>query len=91
MGLPTTAPKVISREAGSGTRKFFEQAILQSKRNYHADQYVGSNQLMLDTVSKTKNSIGYLSFEYAAKILTTTLRDKVHVGAVTFNDQTYLP
>ena len=82
--LPKKPPKVISREAGSGTREFFEKSILKSDK-YTADQYVGSNQLMLDAVNNTDNSIGYLSFEYAKSILSFPKYSKnVAVAAVTF-------
>ncbi|WP_424526882.1 phosphate ABC transporter substrate-binding protein [Spiroplasma endosymbiont of Glossina fuscipes fuscipes] len=58
----------LTREAGSGTRDFFESAVIQTK-NYDTNQVAASNGAMYQAVSTTAGSIGFISFSYLKTII----------------------
>ncbi|WHQ36826.1 phosphate ABC transporter substrate-binding protein [Spiroplasma sp. SV19] len=58
----------LTREAGSGTRDFFESAVIGTK-NYETNQVAASNGAMYQAVSTTPGSIGFISFSYLKTII----------------------
>ncbi|MBW3058226.1 phosphate ABC transporter substrate-binding protein [Spiroplasma poulsonii] len=58
----------LTREAGSGTRDFFESAVIKTK-NYDTNQVAASNGAMYQAVSTTPGSIGFISFSYLKTII----------------------
>jgi len=55
-----------TREAGSGTRSYFETSVLKGNSN-HAS-VATSNGAMLNSIENTPSSVGFLSFSYIKKI-----------------------
>lgn len=58
----------LTRESGSGTRDFFESAVIKSKK-YETNQVASSNGSMYQAISTTPGSIGYISFSYIKRII----------------------
>ncbi|WP_425380340.1 phosphate ABC transporter substrate-binding protein [Spiroplasma endosymbiont of Stenodema calcarata] len=58
----------ITREAGSGTRDFFESVVIKMK-NYDTNQVAASNGAMYQAVSTTPGAIGFISFSYIKTII----------------------
>lgn len=62
---------VVSREEGSGTRDGFEEALKKADNNYSLATdavSVASTGAVIDTVSKTAGSIGYVSIGYTDNV-----------------------
>ncbi|AHF58148.1 phosphate ABC transporter substrate-binding protein [Spiroplasma eriocheiris] len=57
----------LTREAGSGTRDFFESSVIKTK-SYSTDQVASSNGAMYQTLATTPGSIGYLSFSFIERV-----------------------
>ncbi|UZQ29815.1 MAG: phosphate ABC transporter substrate-binding protein [Spiroplasma phoeniceum] len=58
----------LTRESGSGTRDFFESAVIKRKK-YETNQVASSNGSMYQAISATPGSIGYISFSYIKRII----------------------
>ena len=70
----------VTREDGSGTRSYFEKAVIKTK-NYNFDSVVSSNGGMVSTINNTPGSIGYVSFSFADTIV-RNYKQNIQIGAV---------
>ena len=70
----------VTREDGSGTRSYFEKAVIKTK-NYNFDSVVSSNGAMVSTIDNTPGSIGYVSFSFADTIA-RNYNQNIKIGAV---------
>ena len=70
----------VTREDGSGTRSYFEKAVIKTK-NYNFNSVVSSNGAMVSTIDNTPGSIGYVSFSFADTIV-RNYKQNIQIGAV---------
>jgi len=70
---------VVSREEGSGTRGYFENAVMRSTGKEITDHAIiqDSNGKIRTTVAGDKHSIGFLSLGYASSDVKTVMLDGV--------------
>jgi phosphate transport system substrate-binding protein len=70
---------VVSREEGSGTRGYFEDAVIKSTGKEITDHAIiqDSNGKIRTTVAGDKHSIGFLSLGYASSDVKTVMLDGV--------------
>ncbi len=70
---------VVSREEGSGTRGYFENAVMKSTGKEITDHAIiqDSNGKIRTTVAGDKHSIGFLSLGYASSDVKTVMLDGV--------------
>ncbi len=61
VGGPDLAVVVVNREAGSGTRGAFEEIVLQKLQNTNQGLVQASTGAVQQTISVTKEAIGYIS------------------------------
>ncbi|AGM25879.1 phosphate ABC transporter substrate-binding protein [Spiroplasma syrphidicola EA-1] len=57
----------ITREAGSGTRSFFESSVIY-KKDYSTNEVASSNGAMFQSVTRTPGSFGYISFSFIEQV-----------------------
>ncbi len=89
VGGPDTTIAVVVRDKASGTREMFDEHALEKKESVKNAIECNSNGLVRETVSSTKNSIGYISLGYLNSSIKAIKYNGVEANLETARNQTY--
>ncbi len=89
VGGPDAAIVVVVRDKASGTREMFDEHALEKKESAKNAIECNSNGLVRETVSSTKNSIGYISLGYLNKSIKAVKYNGVEANLETAKSHTY--
>jgi phosphate transport system substrate-binding protein len=80
---------VISREDGAGTRAEFERLVMGARQTTQSAQVAPSSAAMVESVSKIRGSIGYVSMSYLGEQVKALSIDDVEPTPDTVYDNIY--